>query len=214
MARLTREALESMGVGAQLPPRAGDPIVDHSEGLANASKRESGRAAASLGAAFEDDLDRTHAALRVAGVADIARLPVDTAPAPGRISDPTGKIRPGQLRVLRQRQSFDYRGVLKGGRSIAVEAKATTSRKTSIKIGPGGIRPHQLDALADQYARFNQIGIVVWRNGPDRLVLLPGAVIEAHHRFSIGERKSIPASAFARYRLVGGLESYLEPLGI
>lgn len=218
MPRHTLESLTALGAvidpaslrAAKSLPRPLDIAGDVPEGsLAS----ETGRAAQKLGDDFEAMLERTHELWRLAGKADIGRLPVDTGPAPYRIQDPTGKIRPGQIRVLKSRQGFDYQGVLEGGRAIAVEAKASASRKTSLGIGPGGpIRAHQLERLADGWLRFGRLAAIVWLNGTERLVLTPDAVVRAQRLYAAGERKSVPVRDWTPYKVVEGIEGYLAPL--
>jgi hypothetical protein len=171
------------------------------------------------GQQFESTLDRTHAAYRDYGLARIDRMPVPTAPAGQLRGYRLPRQLYGMLRVLTKRQGFDYYGTFGPnagprhefgrwfGLSIAMEAKSTAEAHSSLRIigkdgKGGGIRIHQLDALADSYLDFGVISVVVWRNGPDRLVLLPPAVALARDRFRAGGRKSVPVAEFTSFDVV------------
>lgn len=206
---MSREALESMGVGGQLPPRSLASVETVQDEPEHWMAAERGKAAQRLGASFERALEFTHTAWEAKGLARIQRLPVDTFFAPKRIKDPLGQFRTGQIKILASRQGFDYRGELASGRSVTMEAKATGIHKTNIAIGERGIRPHQLQKLADGIRRFNALGLIVWNNGGQRLVLLPDEVVAAADRYAAGQTKSINHEIFRPYDVMGGIEDYL-----
>ena len=167
----------------------------------------SGAKAQADGLGFENSLDLAHKAFRARGIAWIEHLPVPTVPA--------GPV----LRRLSRKQRYDYDGVLGPnagpsydlgrwfGLAIAMEAKATAEQKPSLPIvkedgSSGGLKIHQLDALAEAWRDFGVIAVLVWRNGDQRLVLLPPAVDRAHRTFHAGGRRSIPVAAFEPFDVV------------
>lgn len=163
------------------------------------------------GQRFENMLDIAHATYRSYGIADIYQLPVPTAPA---------KTPP--FRILSHRQRFDYVGVFgpnagpRGnpgawfGLAIAMEAKASAKRKPSLPIiddrkrgaRGAGIKYHQLDSLVRTWLDFGSVAALVWRNGQDRLVLLPPDLLTSLEDFLADRRKSIPADRFTAFDVV------------
>lgn len=216
--RHTRESLIALGLGDQLPPRTLQSPVPLEEGEPHPFHAETGRAAQKLGADFEAMLEATHQAWELQGRAGITRKPVDHAPAPKRIRDPQGVFRPGTIRILAKRQGFDYEGVLGGhgryhGTAFAMEAKASATRKTALRISEEGpIRAHQLQRLSIDHVRYGRMVAIVWMNGGDRLYLPPRGIVEAWAAYDNGGRKSIPLEAWKPYEARGGLEDYLTPL--
>ena len=182
---------------------------------------------------FESALERAHAVYNRLGVADIARLPVETAPAPRRYRANKGDP---PLRILAQRQKADYYGTLGDnaiatggpttyrGRFLLIEAKADIGHngkpKTSLAITrptkrssgriaySPGLKLHQLEALVAA-ADFGAVVAVVWCSGPplreQRLVFTEPALRDALDQYNNGARKSLPASAGHEYafELVG-----------
>jgi penicillin-binding protein-related factor A (putative recombinase) len=166
-----------------------------------------GMRAEAAGRRFEDALARTHAAYRDHGLADIQRLPVPTRPYGER-----------NLRVLAERQGYDFIGLLGPnagpdvhlgayhGRAVVMEAKRSSERAASLPIRRAGqegfgVKIHQLDALADAYLDFGAIAVIVWRNGEQGLVLLPPDVLAAREATK-EDRWRIPAAAFEPYQTV------------
>lgn len=198
--------------------------------MAGIRRRFTGAAAQSRGAAFEDELERTHRVLKDHRLASIQQLPVPTRPAPKRMK--TGEGGP-PLRVLSARQGYDYTGSLGptagpvgaldkyAGLSIAMEAKSTATETTSLPIKQegkdgAGIQSHQLRALVYETLDFGAFSALVWKNGDTRLVLMPGELVKAWMAFRTGRRSSIPVAMFRRYDLAlypgcGVVEDWLFP---
>ena len=208
MGRLSREAAEALGI--HVPMRA--PNLSQFTQHTSASAADAGAMSQKRGNEYEGLLEYTHHCWASKGLASIEKRPVDHAPAPKRIRDPQEKFACGLIRILTKRSGFDYQGVVAGGRAIAVEAKATGTRRSSIKIGDRGIREHQLKDLSDKYRRFDMIVTIVWNNGGERYFLPPKAVVSAWEAWRTQTRKSIPIRMFERYQTEGGLECYLNPL--
>lgn len=167
-----------------------------------------GKRAQSGGKGFEGELAAAHAVYERLGVAAIDHLPVTTNPMPrGWLKDP--KAHGGMARILSAKQGFDYYGTIGPnttphgdllGRAVAMEAKASAMHKTSLGItDKGPLRPHQLRALAERHTKFATLTAIVWRNGEERGVLLPDAIVTAWQDFRLGTRKSVPWRAFTRY---------------
>lgn len=178
-----------------------------------------GARAQASGKGFEAALEYTHAAYRAAGLADIWRLPVDTAPMPpGWMRNPA---QAGIGRILRSRQKGDYAGWLPGGRAILMEAKATSTRARSMNVIPkggegSGLRAHQLEALADA-AAWGVISALVWKNGEDRIVVPGPVLIDLCRDVKMGKIRRIDRSFGTAFPLsvvagVGGCEDWLSVL--
>lgn len=210
MPRHTRESLAALGV--KLPPPILNTLTPIRDPEASPTAAETGREAQKLGRLFEAALQTTHEAWKIQGRAEIDRMPVDHGPAPKTVKDVSGRLPQGILRVLRERQGFDYQGVVAGGRSIAIEAKASSKGKPSLEIGNRGIKPHQLERLAVGWARFGRIPAIVWLNGDQRLILMPEAIVEAFELYRSNTRKSVPIRVWDGYEVTNGLEDYLTPL--
>lgn len=147
---------------------------------ASVNRKIGGARAAASGKDFEQALEITHDWYRLKLIADVYRLPVNTAPMPpGWMRDPK---RSGIARILCERQRADYGGFLhKSGRAVVMEAKALTTRARSLPIIPekgkgSGLKMHQLRALVEAH-RWGAFAALVWRNGEERLVV-PGKVLE------------------------------------
>lgn len=155
-----------------------------------------GRDAQSGGKAFEECLEITHDVYRTNGVADIFRLPVETQPMPRTwLKDPT---KGGIARLLAKRQRADYLGTLKGGRCIQMEAKSTIAREKSLPIRRPdqdgfGLKAHQLSSLVNAY-KLGALVAVVWRNGPEGLVLVGPDLARFWEEFRLAQRTRIQAA--------------------
>jgi len=197
-----------------------------------------GAANADSGAKYETRLSRAHEVYAKSGLASIRRLPVPTAPIPGKyihiIDRAMGPGRAHTLRSLVSRQGYDYMGVFGPnagpdfqldryhGRAIAMEAKRTSEKSTSLPIiaddkKGSGLQFHQLDALATDYRDFGVVSVLCWQNGDQGMVLLPDKILETHTRFMSGGRKSIPVAEFVPYDVVtypshGDIEDWLYPV--
>lgn len=181
-----------------------------------------GVAAQADGQAFEHTLNLTHAAYRETGMASIDQMPVPTAPAAATLSRYRVRVPYKMLailRILKRRQGYDYWGTFGPnagpsydlgrwfGLSIAAEAKSTTKRQSALRLldekqGGGGMKMHQLNALADSWRDFGVISVIIWRNGSERYVLLPPAVLLARDRFRDGGRHSVPVAEFESFDAV------------
>ena len=153
-----------------------------------------------IGRAWESALESAHRAYYDHGLAWVMKLPV-----------PTVYVGEGRRRVV-ARQNWDYSGVfgpnagpighegLYHGLAIAMEAKANDKPKTSMRVvdstKTSGLSLHQLGALHMAYMDWGVVSVVVWRNGPDVLVLLPDDLVKAWDLIENGDRKSIPVSMF------------------
>lgn len=185
-----------------------------------------GKRSQSQGKGFEAELAHAHDVYERNGIAGIDHLPVSTNPMPrGWLKEP--KTHGGIARILSAKQGFDYYGTIGGvsrpadallGRAVAMEAKATAMHKPSLGItDKGPLRPHQLRALAERFTRFHTLTAIVWRNGEERGVLLPDAIVTAWQDFRLGTRKSVPWRAFTRYPVhaiddAGPIEDWLSVL--
>lgn len=199
-----------------------------------------GLVAGRSGASFERDLDFVHDLYRRDGVATVNRLPVPTVPIPPAWLTEHGRLQCGGMaRRLASRQGYDYSGwfgrrggtdeepAAYAGHCIAMEAKVSGKRKSSIAVVPenvkgSGVQIHQLRALADA-ARDGAIACLVWRCGDPhsrddaetfRGVLLPPAIIAAVEAFDRDGRRSIPRHEFTPYTLLPrtDIEDWLFPV--
>ncbi|MEO0511810.1 MAG: hypothetical protein AAF108_02820 [Planctomycetota bacterium] len=205
---------------------ASEFVASHGRRSGATKRVLAGGSAARIGSRFEKDLEATHTVYDIRGNAKIWRVPVNTAPLPPKaLAD---KSYMGRARVLSEPAPFDYVGVLANGVACGIEAKANQEEKTSLPISGaltktgkkqqsrGGVRLHQLEACVE-IAWQGGIGIIVWRHGNRRGVLMPDRVREAMELYRLGNRKSIPWSAFTEYRwrrdLEGRvLEDWLTPV--
>lgn len=108
--------------------------------------------------------------------------------------------------LVAKQSTVDYTGTLKGGKSIAFDAKETQS-KTSFPLA--NIEDHQL-----AYLRFQQNlgGIAFFMIHfksvyPEKVFITPITLIEKYKQEDI--RKSIPFKTFKNEWLIG-IESYLD----
>lgn len=119
---------------------------------AREARAAQGRAAQASGKAFEAWLDGQHTAARVAGLADVEHL------------HPRTVMKGGTL-TYAERSGPDYRGVLRGGRALAVEAKNAGRHTLPLVPAPQhrtGLRAHQRAALARCHA-LGGLSLVVVR---------------------------------------------------
>lgn len=191
------------------------------------ARSNEGRAAYASGRGFEADLEWTHGKYRAARIADVFKLPVTTQAMPkGWLQDPR---KSGVCRILSERQRADYVGTLGPqagagllGRSVLMEAKYTSERAPSLPIIPAGkksgsgLKAHQLESLAN-CAEFGAIGVIVWRNGHERLVFMPPVVTWAWAKFRLGQVKRLHPVDAIEYHRDGGaggdaIEDWLSPV--
>jgi hypothetical protein len=102
-----------------------------------AERTAAARAAQASGADLESWLDEQHQLARTLGVADVEHL------------HPRATIVGGALRYV-ARSGPDYRGVLRGGGALAVEAKSAGRHRLALRPKSeqrGGVQPHQAAAL-------------------------------------------------------------------
>lgn len=190
----------------------------------DAARVLTGRNARAQGDNFEKMLDLAHAAYIHTGIASMDRLPVPTNPMPAKyLAD---KSMTGRARMLAKKQGFDFYGSMGPapigglllGRAVAMEAKATQNFTTSLGISKDGpVRPHQVEALAVKYEQFGTMSALVWKNGDLRGVMLGPQLVHAWRDYRIGNRLSLPWSAFTAYPVhaidAGGpIEDWLRPV--
>lgn len=184
-----------------------------------------GRLAQATGRGFENDLEWTHGRFRIAGRADVFKLPVETAPIPRAwLRDPTAHG--GMCRILSARQRADYFGAVGPaepdllGRALVMEAKYSSERAASIPIlredqKGSGLKAHQLEALVNA-AAFGTLAAVVWRNGHERLIFLPDVLAWAWAEFRLGKIKRLAAVDGVPYMREGDggnvIDDWLTPL--
>lgn len=179
---------EQPGLGLELTPRP--------------ERVQGGRDAQSGGKAFESCLQTVHDIYRINARAWIYRLPVNTQPMPRAwLKDPT---KGGIGRILAERQQADYFGYLAGGRAVVMEAKSTIERAASLPIiAPGktgsGLKAHQLAGLVEAH-KAGAAAMVVWRNGPEGLVLPGATLVDIWAEFRLGRLKRIPAAKGVPYQ--------------
>lgn len=179
-----------------------------------------GSSAQAGGKHFEAELGSMHAAYEGAGVAKIWQLPVETQPMPR--SWLRQAQQGGIARILSARQLCDYTGYLMGsGRAVIMEAKATKAEERSMAIvkagtNGAGLKEHQLKALS-QAAQYGALSCLVWRNGPNDLLIRGDLLVSLWQEFRIGTVKRIDKSlgrpvAASRGRLgsPAGLPDWLE----
>lgn len=220
-----------MSIPASLIPG----MAPSATGQAGKRSRE-GRKAAAQGDAWEAELENAHKGYQECGVALITKRPVPTSPAPRSWVAPQHQKFAGIIRVLSKRSACDYSGCVKvdpfHGRTVMMEAKHTASAATSLPVilrgKASGLQYHQLTELR-RVRRFGGYGCVVWKNGDQRLILLPDKIeaywVTATEAMSNGRRKqvSIPANSFTQFsrdvirsmddgREWGEVENWLVPL--
>lgn len=185
------------------------------------------------GDAWERELECTHKGYRDCGIALVTKVPVPTIP----VMIGQGENR-RMLRKFSERTACDYTGCVAvdpfSGRAVMMEAKHSADSKPSLPVilrGDGsGLQYHQLTELR-RVRRYGGYGCVVWKNGDDRLILLPDQIetvwITATDAMSNGRRKqvSIPARRFQPFsrevirdmgtgRDWGEVENWLLPLAL
>lgn len=144
MARMTYEAALRANPGLRALNRfvetcAGDDAADVMKARAEQHQRsENARAAAKAGQSLEQWLDEQHEAARAMGLADLEHL------------HPRTTLVHGELTYV-ARSGPDYRGVLRGGLAVAVEAKSAGRGRLGL-IDEGaprfdGVKAHQASAL-------------------------------------------------------------------
>jgi penicillin-binding protein-related factor A (putative recombinase) len=144
------------------------------------------------GKRFEKELDHTFDSLmRSEGVAFLARMSEPTAPSPR-----LGKFG----RVLSGTAPYDFYGMMKGGKHIAMEAKHNDNRKASLPIigekrKGSGLQWHQLQALA-HVSEHGGIARIVWDNGGVVMAIGNDKIMAVQRSYQEGGRKSIPADLF------------------
>jgi len=144
------------------------------------------------GKRFEKELDHTFDSLmRSEGVAFLARMSEPTAPM---------CIHGRHARVLCGQAPYDFFGMLKGGKHIAMEAKHNDKRKASLPIigekrKGSGLQWHQLQALAT-VAEHGGIARIVWDNGGVVMAIGNDKIMAVQRMYKDGGRKSIPADLF------------------
>lgn len=116
------------------------------------------------GTQFEGKLGTYHQALELRGEAIVAKVP---NPVVIRSVDAQGWIR-GRLGDATW---TDYTGVLKGGRGLALEAKATKQARWSVS----GLRPIQLDRLRAVDAMGGLALVLIWSTTYQRLTIVRAA---------------------------------------
>lgn len=178
------------------------------------------------GAQFEKALDEAHAVYREMGYAMIERRPVDTSPMPKNWLSRLGTEKTGgRARILSKRAGYDFYGALGPyagpdddlaaffGRSVAMEAKHTQTEKTRLPISGdhlksrgGGLQEHQLRNLVTHHLDYGGVSTVVWKNGSDRLVLLPDMLVRALEDFEKKGLRSVPESWFVPYKVLPSVE--------
>ena len=187
------------------------------------------------GDAWESELEATHRGYRECGVAMIDKAPVPTSPAPKAWIAPKFHKMAGIIRVLSKRSDCDYTGCVAvppfNGRTVMMEAKHTVEKPSLPVILRGkasGLQYHQLTALR-RVRRFGGYGCVVWKNGDQRLILMPDQIETywgvATEAMTNARRKqvSIPGRVFTPFertnlhrlsdgRLWGDAENWLLPL--
>lgn len=169
------------------------------------ARHQAGGRAAKAGESFEQLLDKAHRGFDEHGIAKVRRLPVPT------------KAIGARMRVIVARQGYDYVGTFGPnagptadpgawhGLTIAMEAKSNAERKGTMRIirdkkDGAGIQWHQLQALSEAYAEWGAAAALVWRNGADRLVLMPDVITAAAREAEAGTRVSIAAAEFVPYQ--------------
>lgn len=145
-----------------------------------------------LGKVWENELEHSFDALiRSEGLSSLVKMPEPTAP----------KVMYGKfVRVLCGKAPYDFTGMMKGGKHIAMEAKHNDKRKTSLPIiaedkDGSGLQQHQLEALA-KVAVDGGIARIVWNNGGLPMAIGNEQIIEVCDNYLGGGRKSIPRDLF------------------
>ncbi len=176
-----------------------------------------GKRVQNAGKVFEKHIEQANARYRELGIASIEKLPVATQPMPRNWIAKAHQQKSGICRILSERAPFDFYGTLgpcgarpldNRGRAIAMECKGTQA-KTRLPVGPKmTLKAHQLLACADSWEKFGTVAVIVWKNGEERGVLLPDAVLDCARKYRIGTVKSIKWDLFTPYsvRSIGGSE--------
>lgn len=166
--------------------------------------RLTGLRAAAAGKYFERELETLHARWEAEGVARIRKMPVPTVSLRRRGAGGMPS------RIVVASADPDFYGVMMGGRAVAMEAKRSGTRMSSLPVvgkgekARGGIRLHQLRALMD-VARWGGAVAVVWQNG-DELGVINAAAINDHGSVILG-LLPIPWSRFTK---IERLDQWLE----
>jgi len=108
------------------------------------------------GSCLENMLEQTHQLYRNQGRADINRREIRAIQG-----------RDGKLHYVK-REGFDYEGCMRGGRSVAVEAKEAMDR---LPINDRGLKQHQLQALLLR-GRLGGAAAVIWMVSRNEVYLL------------------------------------------
>lgn len=187
------------------------------------AKANQGKSAQLGGRGFEGALEFTHDTYRRSRRADVFKLPVSTQPMPRSwLADPK---RFGVGRILAERQRADYVGTFGDGhyrgRALAMEAKATTDRQASLPILRDGekgfgLKLHQLEHLVRGWTDFGCVGVVVWKNGHERLLILPDILAWYFNEFRLGKVRriqAVDAVPYLRGGFAGDEEDWLSPVG-
>ena len=145
-----------------------------------------------LGKVWENELEHSFDALiRSEGLSSLVKMPEPTAP----------KVMYGKfVRVLCGKAPYDFTGMMKGGKHIAMEAKHNDKRKASLPIiaekkKGSGLQWHQLGALAN-VAEHGGIARIVWCNGGVVMAIGNEAIMAVQRSYQEGGRKSIPTDLF------------------
>ena len=175
--------------------------------IGQAGKRSRrGKRSAAEGKAWERELEWTHKGYLECGVAMIDKVPVPTVP----VMIGQGKAK-RMFRRFSERTACDYIGCVAvppfNGRTAMMEAKHTAKEAPSLVVvlrGSGsGLQFHQLAAL-HRVRKFGGYGCVVWKNGDQRLILLPDQITVWHAQalrmVSIGRKSmKIPVRVFESF---------------
>lgn len=173
-------------------------IVEHERHVAQ------GRAAQASGATFEDWLDDQHAAALLAGLAELEHL---HPPVQVEQRLPEGRF----VGRWRGRSGADYRGTLRGGTALAVEAKSAGRGRLELVDDASerfdGLKAHQRRAL-ERTLRMGGVALLVVRFVRQRR----GCPVESTHAIpwdAICDMPSIGADDVDRWRV--RRELYLAP---
>ena len=163
-----------------------------------------GHRAEAAGRDFEVVVEETFPAYLALNIARLYRMAVKTNPAPLRGERTRG------MRIIAGPALFDVYGwFMDGARFVGAEIKTTWKKAKRLSIKPkGGLRVHQLDALAALAAAGGDAR-VVWRNGREYGVLVGADIRQAHERYYEGGRgaRSIPWTWFRpiEWQATGGV---------
>lgn len=150
-------------------PRIADVTAAQAKAAAaSAKRRRSAKRSRAVGDAWEAMLETQHARYRSLGLADVRKIPTPMKPITGL--RPGNGGRPVCTAVYQPREHIDFEGLLRGGRAVRVEGKATTDPgRVSLSL----VKDHQAAALdlCDQLGGFAAVALL----HPAGMFLIPWA---------------------------------------